>query len=283
MKEAPYRIEVAYLSNDPRGNVIKNKLTGLGYHISGITISDNYLINADISDGDIKRVADLLVQPVIQLYSVNRPVIKDSFVYAVEIGFLPGVTDNVSHTVRESIEDLLNTELSMDNSVFSSMTYYINGSITCNDASAIALELYNPLIQRVMILSHEEYVRQNGMGRNIPVVTLHESSAVNRVNLNVSDDELTRVAKEGILNDDGSRRGPLALDMLSMHAIKDYFYEREKRDPTDIEMESIAQTWSEHCKHTIFAAELDDIHDGIYKRYIKEARKVPMIFAGPCL
>ena len=29
----------------------------------------------------------------------------------------------------------------------------------------------------------------------------------------------------------------------------------EKRNPTDIELESIAQTWSEHCKHTIFAAE----------------------------
>ena len=57
-----------------------------------------------------------------------------------------------------------------------------------------------------------------------------------------------------------------------MQAIRDYFSEAEKRNPTDIELESIAQTWSEHCKHTIFAAEIDDdIPEGMFKRYIREA------------
>ena len=65
-----------------------------------------------------------------------------------------------------------------------------------------------------------------------------------------------------------------ALDMLSMNVIKDYFYNEEKREPTDIELESIAQTWSEHCKHTIFASSIDDdTPEGIYKTYIREATK----------
>jgi len=41
--------------------------------------------------------------------------------------------------------------------------------------------------------------------------------------------------------------------------------------PFDIELEALAQTWSEHCKHTIFASELDDVKDGIFKHYIKRA------------
>ncbi len=45
------------------------------------------------------------------------------------------------------------------------------------------------------------------------------------------------------------------------------------RKPTDIEIESLAQTWSEHCKHTIFADPIDEIKDGLYKHYIQRATK----------
>ncbi|MEO6508527.1 MAG: phosphoribosylformylglycinamidine synthase subunit PurL, partial [Patescibacteria group bacterium] len=43
--------------------------------------------------------------------------------------------------------------------------------------------------------------------------------------------------------------------------------------PTDIELESLAQTWSEHCKHTIFADPIDEVKEGLYKTYIKNATK----------
>ena len=43
------------------------------------------------------------------------------------------------------------------------------------------------------------------------------------------------------------------------------------RKPFDIELEALAQTWSEHCKHTIFADPLDEVTEGIYRRYIKGA------------
>lgn len=48
-------------------------------------------------------------------------------------------------------------------------------------------------------------------------------------------------------------------------------FKKLKRNPTDIELESLAQTWSEHCKHTIFADPIDDIKDGLFKTYIKGA------------
>ena len=69
----------------------------------------------------------------------------------------------------------------------------------------------------------------------------------------------------------GQRRGPLALDLAQLHAIREYF-DRQKRKPTDVELESLAQTWSEHCKHTIFASAMDDdIPKGLYMTCIQAA------------
>jgi phosphoribosylformylglycinamidine synthase II len=272
MTKARYRIEVFHKYRDPRCAALEKKLAGLGFAIRKIHLSDNYLIDADFDDTRAGAVAGLLVQPVIQEYLINRPYMPEGFGYAVEIGFLPGVTDNVAHTVRESIEDLLKIRLDIERSVFSSITYFLTGDISQGDVEEISAELYNPLIQRRKIQPAEVYRRESGMGMDLPVVSLFERTDAGEVDLAVPDDELMRIAKDGIKNADGPRRGPLALDMLSMNAIRDYFLGIEKRNPTDIELESIAQTWSEHCKHTIFSAQMDDdVTEGIFRKFIRDA------------
>ncbi|NRA39580.1 MAG: phosphoribosylformylglycinamidine synthase subunit PurL [Planctomycetes bacterium] len=45
--------------------------------------------------------------------------------------------------------------------------------------------------------------------------------------------------------------GCLSLTLEEMKAIRDYF-KTENRNPTDIELETFAQTWSEHCVHKTF-------------------------------
>ena len=270
MESARYRIEIFHTSHDNRGKAVQEKLNALGFSVENACLTDNYLINADIDENQSVEVAHALLQPVTQDYRINEPCDPGEFTHALEVGFLPGVTDNVAHTVRESIEDMLKIELDQEKSVFSSVTYFFKlGSPEQLDQ--IAAELYNPVIERIHILTRDQYQEQKGMGSRRPIVSIHERAEADEVNLKVSEEELSRIGKEGIVDADGSRRGPLALDMLSMNVIKDYFTEKEKRNPTDIEMESIAQTWSEHCKHTIFAAKIDDVEEGIYKAFIKEA------------
>ncbi|MFC1669186.1 AIR synthase-related protein [Spirochaetota bacterium] len=271
MKNEINRIEVFYRDIDPRGEVIKDKFRDMGYNISSVYISDNYLINAQLSREDVSAIARALSQMVTQDYIVNEPHMPEDFDFAIEIGFLPGVTDNVSHTVRETIEDLLTTKLDHDTSVFSTITYFFRGLAEFEEAKQISGELYNPLIQRMKILSKNDYIKDGGMGKVLPIVRISETPEALTVDLNIPGNELLKIGKEGIPDSDGARRGPLALDMISLNTIKDYFYNIEKRDPTDIELESIAQTWSEHCKHTIFAAEMDEVKDGIFDAYIKEA------------
>ncbi|MCH8964493.1 MAG: phosphoribosylformylglycinamidine synthase subunit PurS [Planctomycetes bacterium] len=59
------------------------------------------------------------------------------------------------------------------------------------------------------------------------------------------DDELCRISKEG----------HLFLNVEEMRAIRDY-YRRLERDPTDVELETLAQTWSEHCVHKTMKSEI---------------------------
>jgi phosphoribosylformylglycinamidine synthase len=62
----------------------------------------------------------------------------------------------------------------------------------------------------------------------------------------------------------------LALGLDELKVIRDHF-NKLGRKPTDVELETLAQTWSEHCKHTIFADPMDELENGIYKTYIKGA------------
>lgn len=53
-----------------------------------------------------------------------------------------------------------------------------------------------------------------------------------------------------------SKKGLLSLSLEEMKAIKNYFL-KKKRNPTDCELETIAQTWSEHCKHKTLTAAVE--------------------------
>src|SRR5205823_687560 len=48
-----------------------------------------------------------------------------------------------------------------------------------------------------------------------------------------------------------SKKGQLYLNLDEMKAIQNHF-NKQGRNPTDIELETIAQTWSEHCRHKTF-------------------------------
>jgi phosphoribosylformylglycinamidine synthase subunit PurSL len=267
------RILVFTKVKDTRSEVMTKKIEALGFDIDFAKVIDVYTVNKDFSLEELQKIADMLSNPVSQTYSIglnlNTP---DDFEFAqaLEIGFLPGVTDNVATTARESIEDLFKTNFTDDESIHTSQLLLIAGNIGESDAEKIGNLLANSLIQRIETKPAEKYQEDGGMEAVIPQVVLQSNPKVDEVDLDISEEELLKLGKEGVPNADGSRRGPLALDKEYLEAIKEYF-KKEGRKPTDIELESIAQTWSEHCKHTIFASKIDDLADGLYKGLIKKA------------
>ncbi|MBU1201993.1 MAG: phosphoribosylformylglycinamidine synthase [Nanoarchaeota archaeon] len=263
-----FRIEIDSKETSSEAKVLEKKFKGKE-HSFALEISKVYTIQHSFFKEQIEKIAKVLHNPVVETFRLNSPFSK-KFDWALELGFLPGVTDNVANTTADIIDDLFKTEIGR-NKVFTSKVLFITGNLKREDVEFIARELINTLIKRFHIKSYEQYLQDKGMDYKVPKVALEQSADVTFVDLDVDNKELATLGKQGIIDPKtGLRRGPLALDLDYMNTIKDY-YKNLGRKPTDIEIESIAQTWSEHCKHTIFAAQLDDIEEGIFSRYIKAA------------
>jgi phosphoribosylformylglycinamidine synthase len=266
------RIEINSKIFDTRAHSRKKKMDVLGFEkkIRNVYLADVYMIEKKLNSSQLKNTVQALIDPLVQEAHVNTPFMPPVFSWAIEVGYLPGVTDNIANTTKEIIEDLFKTTFSTEEGVYTSQLILIDGNINQKEARTIAQSMYNPVIQRVSIKDAAQYKKERGMDKDIPRVTLDQSLHVDTVNLSVADEELAEIGKKGIKNSDGTHRGPLALRLSYMKAIQAYF-KKKKRSPTDIELESIAQTWSEHCKHTIFSDPIDELKRGIFKTYIQAA------------
>lgn len=266
------RLEITSTTLDTRAQVKKRQIQSMGFgrKIEEVYLVDVYTIDKKFSAKHLETIADALTNPVNQKSTFTSYFAPKNFTYAIEIGFLPGVTDNVGNTVQEIISDLLKTKFDENEKVYSSQVLYITCSISEKDAHHIGDSLANSLIQRIHLKTFTQFKKNRGMGHFVPKVQLENKLTVDEVSLNIADEELQKIGKVGVPNSDGTHRGPLALDLLYMKTIQRYF-KNVGRNPTDIELESIAQTWSEHCKHTIFADPIDEVKDGLYKTFIKAA------------
>lgn len=264
-----HRITVRAKGRDARAEqylrTLKNRFPKV--KLRDVAVTESYTIDAKLLSKELETLSEKLANPIIEEHSTGAVLAPKSFSAAIEIGFLPGVTDNVGHTVQEMIEDA-GRELKEGEAVYTSRFLFLDGSLSEAEASEMAKEFYNPLIQRASVISAPQF--KKGVPVVVPKVTLHERIAADEVNLEVTDEELQRIGKQGIENPDGTRRGPLALSLRAMHIIRDHF-RALGRKPTDVELEALGQTWSEHCKHTIFADPLDEIDEGIFKRFIRGA------------
>jgi len=267
-----HRIEVHY-KNDPREKTRTERIRGLGFPVDSLALVDVYTIatgSRDFTRDVLSEIGARLSNPVVQEFVVDEATTA-FFDYAIEVGFLPGVTDNVGTTARQTIEDYCQVKFSDGDAVYSSQLYFVRGHLPPETIARLGDNLANPLVNRVIIKTRQEY-GDKGMDRAVPRVQLHEMQSVGLVDLEIPDEDLVRLGKEGIVDSEtGVRRGPLALDLDQLHTIRKYFGEYG-RWPTDVEIESLAQTWSEHCKHTIFASAMDDdVPKGLYKSCIQAA------------
>jgi phosphoribosylformylglycinamidine synthase subunit PurSL len=271
------RIEVGIIEGQPdvAGRQLSARIASdLGIECGEIRVIEVYSIDKELSADQVERICvELFADPLIQKASAKKPYQVD-FDQTIEVGFLPGVTDNVATTSRSAIADLLGVKFTEDERVFTSKRYCLSGIDTLQ-AIRIASWLANPQIETSVIVNKSNFEAQGGTNAPLPKVSLPPNTRVDEVDLELPDAELILLGKQGIPEyRDGKligRRGPLALDLASLLVIRDHYRELGRK-PTDVEMESIAQTWSEHCKHRIFAGQIDEV-DSLYRTYIKGATK----------
>ena len=271
------RIEVGFKKGmrDALGESIKKRIReDLSINVDSVRTIEVYTFEASLSNGQVKLLGEkLFADPVIQVFS-DKPLASD-FSWLIEVGYRPGVTDNVGATAKKASEDVLKTSI---RGVYFSRQYLISGDIIKEDASNIAGGLLaNSLIERWEIISFGEFDKEKGIHLPLPVVTGKHTPSVTTTDLDISDNELKEL----------SRLRLFALEISELKVIRDYFAkktpEREKFGmtmPTDVEIEVIAQTWSEHCKHKIFNSQItytDDVGtktiNSLFSTYIKRATR----------
>ncbi len=269
-----HRIEVHY-KKDPRLKSRTVRIRSLGFPIDELHLIDIYTIatsSRDFTRSELSSLGAQLINPVVQEYTIDTAT-QANFDYAFEVGFLPGVTDNVGTTAKQTIEDFFSIRFKDGESVYSSQLFLVCGNLPPNLVQKLATTLANPLVNRVHSKTRSEYGTR-GIDPFVPYVRLNELLTAEIIDLDLEESDLARLGKEGIVDIvTGQRRGPLALDPAQLQAIRTYF-SKKGRKPTDVELESLAQTWSEHCKHTIFASAMDDdVPNGLYKSCIQAATK----------
>lgn len=276
-----HRIEITakHNSSDPVAKAVcAGAKNYFGIDIGAILVRKVYTLDLNISEIDAKKIAAEIANPVTELWRVNQDDCPEAKA-AIRIGLRPGVTDNVGKTAKEAVSDILGRKLSENENIFSSTEYlFLNKEPDEETLKKIASGLLaNELIETISIFNSDE-LKQNGIPPNLPYVKLSQNKDVKEYNLQVSDQELIEI----------SRKGLLALSLDEMKAIQKYF-ERAKdrtkyglsKNPTDVELEVLAQTWSEHCKHKIFDAKIEYSDENgkktkivsCFKTFIKKSTK----------
>ncbi|MDE1797842.1 MAG: phosphoribosylformylglycinamidine synthase, partial [Candidatus Micrarchaeota archaeon] len=214
-----------------------------------------YTFEDDLPDADLQLLArEVLSDPVNQAYAVGKPV-DATFDALIEVSFRPGVKDNVGETAKAAAADALGREL--PGGVYTSTAYQFFGDFPFELAQRIAEGvLCNPLIEQWKVLdlsgADDYYARLS-----IPKAGERVKGSVFEIPLPDAEAELERISKRRLL----------ALNLEEMKAIAEHYRRPEVRaarakaglsiHPTDVELEAIAQTWSEHCKHKIFNATIE--------------------------
>ncbi len=277
-----YRIQISHRDphDDPRGGGTAAQIRDfLQLPVDCVATTYVYTVFLDAQQAEAQTIAEQISNPVIQEWTLGHKAPDIPFHWAVIVGYRPGVTDNVARSAASAIGDILGRPLRADEEVYTSTEYFLQGSeLDRAAAERIAEELLaNSLIQTVTVLSDEEWHR-NGPPLNRP-------HAGEETPVDIRTFELTTLDDDALLA--LSRSHTLALTLAEMKAIQGYFAQRGKQrravglaeNPTDMELEVLAQTWSEHCKHKIFNARIrytdehghTELIDSCFKTFIRKS------------
>ena len=156
-------------------------------------------------------------------------------VFAVE--YLPGQFDQRADSASECVQ-LVSAGNRPD--VRSAKVYVLEGNLTDEDFAAIKHYVINPVEAREASLAPKATLKMD-VAEPKPVEVLNGFR------------ELDDAGLEAFLVDRG-----LAMDLADLKFCQDYFAD-EHRDPTITEIRVIDTYWSDHCRHTTFGTQLDDV------------------------
>lgn len=224
-----YRVEIA--GRTPSASPASRSQTIVARELAPIATTRLYLLELDADRAAAEALArTLLSDPIAESAFVTGGAERDTALSVptiVEVHPKPGVMDPVADTTLAELRD----EGVAVRSVRTAARHYFDVALGADEARRLALRtLANDCVDEVVV-----GVRALEPAPKPPVA----DQALRRVALrDLEDAELETL----------SRTGHLFLSLEEMRTIQAHFRQLD-RDPTDIELETLAQTWSEHCVH----------------------------------
>lgn len=223
---------------DPSGNDVIHNAHDLNIKgVSRVQACRLYLIDADLGETQVRTIAEeLLIDKVTEVYSINRPLLNPGkSTHAVSIFRKPGVMDPVEASALKGI-----AELGMKaDAVKSGRKYLVVGKISRKDLETLVKKsLANEAVDD-FFFGQKEF-------RELPKSKPYQFKLIIVPLLGASDEQLLEFNKQYTLS----------LNLEELKTVQNHFTSLD-RNPTDAELETIAQTWSEHCKHKTFTGNID--------------------------
>ncbi|MDD5023091.1 MAG: phosphoribosylformylglycinamidine synthase subunit PurL [Candidatus ainarchaeum sp.] len=269
----PCRIEVKTKDGfrDVAGEKAKTQIhEELGIKLEDVKIINTYNIYNELGNEELEKLGEQVFSDKI----TEEFNYKNSFYtefWRIETGYLPGVTDNVGKTAIDAVRDALNKEIE----IYHSKVYVFKSKgLEREIVENISKLFYNKLVEKAIIYKPFEERKIY-----LPKVVIRHEPEVQEIDIvKMSSVELSKLSEERLL----------ALNEKEMDKIRKYLSGKRVLDGrkrvglkdkiTDVELECIAQTWSEHCKHKIFNSYIQyqdngDSHaiDSVFNTFIKAA------------
>jgi len=270
---------------DARGDSVKSMLeSDYAVSVNKVRVILGYQVKSDISKKEAtKAVYDLFADPVIEYGALetsfldNKELFPVSPQIAITVGFKPGVTDNAGQAGLDGLQTIF-PNISKFSQIATTMTYLFWGVSDEISPKWLSSKLHNQMIERSSISDKKACANSFWPTLDFPERPQLTQKPSATVNLEVSDEELIQISETGLL----------ALNLEEMKAIQSNYRNPKVRAarlelglpekaPTDAELECLAQTWSEHCSHKIFAANIhhvdqetgeDTFIDSLFKTHI---------------
>ena len=231
--------------------------------ITSVRAARSFLIEGDADEAAIEgRSLGLLVDSVVESCAVRQlgshvsettlsSTLNSQPSTLFNVLYKPGVTDNVALSTKAALTDLTVPV----SAVATCRKYWLNDGANADEVQR--------LIKRVLANDAIEHVIAGPLQMaSIAVGNEYKFKLTTIAIRDMDDDRLTRL----------SREGQLYLNLVEMQTIRQHFVDIG-RDPTDIELETVAQTWSEHCSHKTLGGRIhyqDGRRDIYFQSMLKE-------------
>ncbi len=214
--------------------------------LKNIRVLNRYDVD-NITNEDFQLSTNIVFsEPSVDITYDEIPQLKENErVFAVE--YLPGQFDQRADSCEQCIQILTQKERCR---VKNARVYIAEGFISDDEFEKLKAYLINPVESREASL---DTVKSLDTNYEIPTTVMVLDGFIN----------LTKAGLEDFINEYG-----LAMDLDDIAFCQEYFKNTEKRNPTITEIKMIDTYWSDHCRHTTFMTNINDVN--IHTPYINE-------------